>query len=143
MSNQGNTLAGAASPLMPTPGTPVGGAQAPAIATTPANADIIMTVPSILRVPIVESNATRTKELTDVNWSTWKGSMKHIFSLYDLSEYVLGNIIRPDPMHDPVGVQRTGTSTTHTRLCLSAKISQPRKRSTQGKTTNPMKSGET
>ena len=70
MSNQGNALAGAASPLTPAPGTPVGGAQAPAVTTAPANADVIMTVPSILRVPIVKSNATWTKELTDANWST-------------------------------------------------------------------------
>ena len=108
MSNQGNAVAGAASPLTPTPGTPVRDAQAPAIATTPAIAtiptNVIATVPSILRVPIVESNATWTKELTDVNWSTWKGSMKRIFGLCDLSEYVLSNVVRPDPAHDPVGV---------------------------------------
>jgi hypothetical protein len=61
---------GAASPLMPAPGTPVRGAQAPAITTAPANADVVATVLSILHVPIVESNTTRTKELTDANWST-------------------------------------------------------------------------
>ena len=103
MSNQGNAVAGAASPLTPAPGTPVGDAQAPTIATVPTN--VVATVPSILRVPIVESNATRTKELTDANWSTWKGSMKRIFGLCDLSEYVLGNIVRPDPAHDPVGAK--------------------------------------
>ena len=57
MSNQGNALVGTASPLMPTPGTPAGGAQAPAIATAPANADIVATVLSILRIPIVERQA--------------------------------------------------------------------------------------
>jgi hypothetical protein len=73
MSNQGNALAGATSPLTPTPGTPIGGAQAPANttapanATTPVNTNVIATVPLILRVPIVKSNTTWTKELTNAN----------------------------------------------------------------------------
>jgi hypothetical protein len=70
MLNQGNALVGAASPLTPAPGTPVGDAQAPTIATAPANADVIATVPSILCILIVKSNATWTKKLTNANWST-------------------------------------------------------------------------
>jgi hypothetical protein len=127
MSNQGNALAGAASPLTPAPGTPVGGAQAPAIATAPANADIVTTVPSILCVPIVESNATRTKELTDANWSTWKGSMKHIFGLCDLSEYVLGNVIRPDPAHNPVGAKNWDFNDSYTAMLICENISDSQK----------------
>jgi len=65
MLNQGNTLMGAASLLMPTPGTPVRGAQAS------ANTNIVMTVPSpsIKHVPIIESNITQTKELHNTNWN--------------------------------------------------------------------------
>jgi len=127
MSNQGNTLAGTASPLMPTPGTPAGGAQAPAIATAPANADIIMTVLSILHIPIVESNATRTKELTDANWSTWKGSMKCIFGLCDLSEYVLGNVICPDPTHNPVGAKNWDFNDSYAAMLICENISASQK----------------
>jgi hypothetical protein len=58
---------GAASLLMPTPETPVRGAQAPANATTPANANIVTIVPSIEHILIIESNITRTKELTNTN----------------------------------------------------------------------------
>jgi hypothetical protein len=69
MLNQGNALAGATNPLTPAPGTPVGGAQAPAIATAPANANVVVAVLSIEHVPIIESNITQTKELNNTNWN--------------------------------------------------------------------------
>jgi hypothetical protein len=64
-----------------------------------------MVVPLIDHIWIIESNITWTKELTDSNWNAWKGSMKHIFRLCDLSEYVLGKVARPDPAHDPIGTK--------------------------------------
>jgi len=65
MLNQGNISAGTTSPLMPAPGTPVEGAQAP------ANANIIATVLLIDRVAIIESTAImQTREpLNNSNWS--------------------------------------------------------------------------
>ena len=71
----GNILTGAASLLMPVPGTPAGGTQAP------VNANVITAVLSIKRILIIESNITWTKELNDMNWNAWKGSMKCIFGL--------------------------------------------------------------
>jgi len=63
MLNQGNALMGATSPLMPIPGTPVGGAQAS------ANINIIVIEPLIECVLIIESNITWTKELNNINWN--------------------------------------------------------------------------
>ena len=123
MLNQGNALTGAASSLTPAPGTSVRGAQASAIAITPANADVVAIVPLILRILIVESNATRTKELTDANWSTWKGSMKRIFGLCNLSDYVLSNVIHPDPMHDPVGAKNWDFNNSYMAMLICENIS--------------------
>ena len=117
MSNQGNTPAGATSPLMPPPGTPVGGAQAP------TNTNVVAMVPSINRVWIIESNITRTKELTDSNWNAWKGSMKRIFGLCDLSEYVLGKVACPDPAHDPVGAKNWDFNNSYAAMIICENIS--------------------
>ena len=86
---------------MPAPGTPVEGAQAP------ANANIIATVLLIDRVAIIESTAImQTREpLNNSNWSIWKGSMKCMFSLYNVAEYVFGNVWRPNSIHDPIGAR--------------------------------------
>jgi len=65
MSNQGNILTGAASPLTPPPGTPVASVQPSAN----VNANVIVTVPSIEHIMIVKSNITWTKELNDTNWN--------------------------------------------------------------------------
>jgi hypothetical protein len=131
MSNQGNAVAGAASPLMPASGTPVGDAQASAIATAPAIAtiptNVIATVLSILHVLIVESNTTWTKELTNANWSTWKGSMKQIFGLCNLSEYVLGNVICPNPTHNPVGAKNWDFNNSYAAMLICKNISASQK----------------
>ena len=129
MLNQGNALAGAASPLMPAPGTPVGGAQAPAIDTTPAPANtiVVAAVPSIERVPIIESNITRTKELNDTNWNAWKSSMKRIFGLCDLTDYVYGNVIRPDPAQDPIGAKNWDFNDSYAAMIICENISAAQK----------------
>jgi len=118
---------GTTSPLMPAPGTPVGGAQAPAIATAPVNANVVMTVLSIIRVLIVESNTTQTKELTDMNWNTWKGSMKRIFGLCNLTKYVLSNVICPDPGHDPVSTKNWDFNDSYTAMLMCKNISVSQK----------------
>ena len=131
MLNQGNTIVSTASPLTPTPETPVGDAQASAIITTPAittiSTNVVTTVPSILHIPIVESNATQTKELTDANWSTWKGSMKRIFGLCDLSEYVLSNIVHPNPVHNPVGAKNWDFNNSYMAMLICENISASQK----------------
>ena len=119
MSNQGNALTGAASPLTSPPGTPAAGVQPSAN----VNANIITTVPLIEHITIVKSNITRTKELNDTNWNVWKGSMKRIFGLCDLSEYVLGNVVRPDPAHDPVGAKNWDFNDSYAAMLICENIS--------------------
>ena len=127
---------GAASPLMPTPGMPAGGAP------PPANANVVMTVPLIKCIMIVESNATRTKELNDTNWNVWKGSIKHIFGLCDLLDYVSSNVDHPDPAYDPVGAKNWDFNDSYAAM-LIVRTSLSGKRSTQAKTTNLTRSGGT
>ncbi len=88
MLDQGNTAAGAASLLTPMPRTLGRGALAP------INANVVVTVPSVDQVSIIESTTiTQTREpLNDLNWSVWKGSMKCMFSLCNVTEYVFGAI---------------------------------------------------
>jgi hypothetical protein len=127
MSNQGNALAGAASPLMPAPGTSIRGTQAPANATTPVNANVVMTVPLIVHILIVESNTTWTKELTNMNWNTWKGSIKCIFGLCNLTKYVLSNVIHPNPMHDPVSTKNWDFNNSYAAMLICENISVSQK----------------
>ena len=121
MSNQGNTPAGTASPLTPPPRTPVRGTQAP------TNANVVAVVPSINCVQIIESNITQTKELTDSNWNAWKGSMKCIFRLYDLSEYVLSKVACPNPTHDPVGTKNWDFNDSYVAMIICENISASQK----------------
>ena len=49
---------------------------------------------------------TQTREpLNNSNWGVWKGSMKCMFSLCNVAEYVFGNIWRPNSAHDPIGAR--------------------------------------
>jgi len=63
-------------------------------ALAPINANVVVTVPSVDQVSIIESTTiTQTREpLNDLNWSVWKGSMKCMFSLCNVTEYVFGAI---------------------------------------------------
>ena len=49
--------------------------------------------------------------------------MKHIFSLCDLSEYVLGNVIHPDPAHDPVGAKNWDFNDSYAAMLICENIS--------------------
>ena len=118
MSNQGNVAAGTTSLLTPTPATPGGGAH------TPINANVVATVPLVNRVSIIESTAiTRTREpLNDSNWSVWKGSMKHMFSLCNVTEYVFGAIRRPHFAHDPIGAKNWDFNDSYTAMLIYENI---------------------
>jgi len=93
------------------------------------NANIIATVPSVDYVPIIESTAiTQTREpLNDMNWSVWKGSMKHMFSLCNVAKYVFGNIRRPDPAQDPVGTKNWDFNNSYAAMLIHENISTAQK----------------
>src|SRR6267154_2128910 len=124
MSSQGNTATpGATSLLTPTPPSPGGGAQ------VPINANVVVTVLSVDQVSIIESTAiTRTREpLNDSNWSIWKGSMKCMFSLCNVTEYVFGAIRRPHFAHDPIGAKNWDFNDLYAAMLIYENISTAQK----------------
>jgi len=123
MLNQGNTATGATSLLTPVPGTPGGDALAS------INVNIVTTVPSVDRVSIIESTAiTQTREpLNNSNWSVWKGSMKHMFSLCNVTEYIFGAIQRPNSAHDPLGAKNWDFNDSYVVMLIYKNISTVQK----------------
>ena len=53
--------------------------------------------------------------------------MKRIFGLCNLLEYVLGNIICPDPMHDPVGAKNWDFNDSYVAMLICENISASQK----------------
>jgi hypothetical protein len=53
--------------------------------------------------------------------------MKRIFGLCDLSEYVLSNVVHPDPMHNPVGVKNWDFNNSYAAMLICENISASQK----------------
>ena len=86
-----------------------------------------MAVPTIARIDDFAA-FTEVGKLLDSkaeNWFGWSQSMYNLFDLYDVREYVQGEVPCPDPVHDPVGA--VGTITIHMLKFSSQTILLPQR----------------
>ena len=65
--------------------------------------------------------------LNETNWAVWKVDMKCMFKLCNISGYIYGDIKRPDPMCDPVGMENWDFNDTYATRIIFSNISAPQK----------------
>jgi hypothetical protein len=65
--------------------------------------------------------------LNDTNWNVWKGCMRRTFKFCKVSAYVFGDVERPDPTLDPVGVENCDFNDSYAAILIYENISSSQK----------------
>lgn len=88
-----------------------------------------MAVPTIARIDDFAA-FTEVGKLLDSkaeNWFGWSQSMYNLFDLYDVREYVQGEVPCPDPVHDPVGAENWHYNDTYAQILITNNIAATEK----------------
>lgn len=88
-----------------------------------------MAVPTVTRINDCVA-FTEVGELLDSkaeNWFGWSQSMYNLFDLYDVREYVQGEVPCPDPVRDPVGAENWHYNDTCAQILITGNIAATEK----------------
>ena len=85
------------------------------------------------------SATTKIDEVLDRkkrNWDSWSQSIYILFDLAEVTEYIEGNVVYPNPMIDPVGAKNWRYNDTYAKMLITNNIDASEKIHTRGCTTS-------
>jgi len=92
---------------------------------------VMSNTPTITRIHAAESAAfTKTGDPLDAkakNWTGWSQSMRMLFDLFDVMEYVQGKTPCPDSVVDPVGAKNWQYNDAFAQMLITSNISATEK----------------